>query len=209
MKFSDIIEGLRNPSEIKDFRAAHGDEKINRLVHSHAAHKNPPWKKSLVGSMRKYGFDLIGAGVNGAVFQNPAYPFVLKVYRKDRGYDEWLHFAMTNRANPYVPQIRGNIVRLNKVFQAVRVEPLGPCNVAEANALTTEIERVGDLLRLWPPAKMQEALANEDPNVIALAKFMRDWEGIGDLTAHNIMTRANGQMVIIDPLWEDPDLVED
>ena len=200
-----LREALRNPPEIKDFRSTFDDDKINSRIQSQAARKNPAWKKSVVKAMKKYGFELVGAGINGAVFKNPQYPFVLKVYRTDQGYDEWLYFMRQNQANKFVPKVKGNLIRLNRVFNAVRLEPLVPCPDEQANAFVDDLNNVTDAIPKanWYP-KEAEIVANAAPDMLAIGKFMRYWETHGDLTPHNVMCRENGEIVLIDPLYADP-----
>ncbi len=195
----DLAERLRNPSEIADFKQAFNDPKIVSRVQSQAARKNPSWKKSLVKSMLGHDFHLVGTGVNGAVFQNPKYPFVLKVYRQDTGFDEWLHFARTHSNNIYVPKLKGTPVRLNNIFTVVRMESLVACPIDKAIAFTDEVERVQDLS--W---RDRSQLDSVEPQMREIAQFMRDWEPVGDLSPHNVMCRENGEVVIIDPLYIEP-----
>ena len=198
MRIADITESPR--SDISNFSRGFDDPKINARVQQQAARKNPAWKKSLVKTMAAHGFALVGAGVNGAVFRNPSYPYVLKVYRTDRGYEEWLYFMRTHRANPHVPKMRGQIIRLNSIFSAVRLEILVPCiNHDAANEFLKPIE---DAIS----GTYQETLnlIASDPAAGEIAKFMRDWEPASDLTSHNVMVRADGEMVIIDPIYIEP-----
>lgn len=192
----NLIEGARD--DISAFADEFSDPKIVSRVQSQAARKNPKWMKTLKALMAKHGFDIVGAGINGAVFENPKYNYVLKVYRTDAAFDEWLGFANKHRGNPYVPAIRGKVIRLNGVFNAVRLEPLRPSNVARANAFTNQID---DLILKWDNiVQMRE----ENRPLADVAQFMRDWEPVSDLTAHNIMERPNGDLVIVDPLYWEP-----
>jgi hypothetical protein len=191
----DLMEdGARD--DVRAFSRDFNDPAIDQRVQQQAARKNPKWKKSLTALMTKHGFSLIGAGINGAVFQNAAYPFVLKVYRNDRTYDEWLHFARTNRANSLVPRIKGQPRRLNGIFSVVRLELLQSCNVALANKLVDEIQE--DMV------SYERVADSENPDRRAVANFLRDWEPAFDLSAHNVMQRPNGEMVIVDPLYLEP-----
>lgn len=198
MKMSDIFEGPRD--DIAAFAAGFNDPKINTLVQGQAARKNPAWKKNLIKVLGTYGFALVGAGVNGAVFQHPGYPFVLKVYRTDHGYDEWLYFCRTHPQNPHVPKVKGNTMRLNAIFSCVRLEVLKPCqNNDLANEFLDPIERATS-----GTYKETLDLIAKDPAAGEIAKYMRDWEGVSDLTPHNVMMRANGELVIIDPIYIEP-----
>ncbi len=151
--------------------------------------------------MAKHGFTLIGAGINGAVFKHPNHTYVVKVYRQDREYDEWLQFARTHRNNPHVPRVKSTH-RINSIFNAVRIEPLVPCPVDRANDLIDQIQSpttYADVL----------ALKKTNPALGEIAAFMRDWEPVSDLTAHNMMMRPNGEIVLVDPLYLEPGQVVD
>lgn len=201
MRADDLYEGPRD--DIAAFAADFNSPKINTSVQQQAARKNPAWKKSLIKTLAKYGFTLVGAGVNGAVFQHPGYAYVLKVYREDKMFDEWLHFVRTHSRNPHVPQIKGQTIRLNSVFSAVRMEPLSPCDPTAANSFIEPIEiaidSYNDVLKLK---------AN-NPFLGEIAAFMREWQQVSDLTAHNMMQRADGTLVITDPLYLQPGQVLD
>ena len=196
MRADEIMEGPL--ADIASFRKDFDDPKIVSRVQSQAARKNPKWTKSLTAMMAQNGFKLIGRGINGAVFAHDRFDYVLKVYRTDAAYDEWLHFARTHPGNPYVPVMRGSTVVLNSVFKAVRLETLVPANVDQANAFT---DRIDDLVNSYPKIV---AMREEDRALADVALFMKDWEPVSDLTAHNIMARPNGDLVIVDPLYWEP-----
>lgn len=190
----DEIRGVRN--KIKSFSSRFDNQKINTSIHSQAARAEPLWKLTLVHMMRQHGFSLIGAGINGAVFGKNSYPYVLKVYRTDAGYEEWLHFSRTHSHNPHVPQIKGNTMRINSVFSCVRLESLLPCPNDKANAFLMPLENA--VIGTYPECL---AFAERDPDGGEIAKFMRDWEPVGDLTPHNVMMRTNGTVVVVDPIY--------
>lgn len=180
-------------SDVSAFSSEYDSPAIVKRVHQQSARNNPKWKRSLVSSMKKYGFELVGNGINGAVFSNPKYPYALKVYRSDWTYDEWVYFSKTHSFNKYVPRFKGNTYVLNSVFKAIRMELLFPADTETANHLVDKIETV-----------MYSRDTEEDPDLLMISKFMKNWEGVTDLTAHNIMARSNGELVIIDPLYHDP-----
>lgn len=203
----ELDESLRNPPEIKAFRTTFDDPKINKHVQGQAARKNPKWKKSLNAAMANYGFALVGSGINGAVYQNPKHSYVLKVYRTDAGFEEWVYFARTHPNNKFVPKF-GNTIRLNAIFSAIRVEALFDCDTYRSIKFTEHLENVWDsLYPIWPinTNKPIVSLDEEDPDLIELAKFMKNWEVVTDLNPSNYMCRKNGEIVVIDPLYIDPD----
>lgn len=198
---SEPIEEARNPKQIKQFRQEFNDRFINSDTHGESARSNPRWRKTLSSWMEEHGFNIIGSGINGAVYENPNYPYVIKVYRTDHAYDDWIWFSKTNPTNKYVPQVRGNVIRINGVFNAVRLEKLVPADTSRAIAFVHTIEELADAN--WA-AGGKEKLDNADPDMRSIAKMIRDWEGSTDLTAHNVMMRSNGELVLIDPLYISP-----
>jgi hypothetical protein len=206
MKLFEII-GLKNPSEIKDFKNTFVDPKINTQVQTQAARKNPKWKKSLKDSMKKYGFELIGAGINGAVFKNPNYPFVLKIYRTDQGFDEWLYFCRTNKDNPYLPKIKGQPIVINKIFTAVRLEPLKELlasDIYEAYIFLNKLEKLEKLESSALKNKKEIIEKSDNYYLVKIIKFLQNFEPFRDLSDHNLMRRENGDFVIIDPIYINP-----
>lgn len=193
------LEELKVAFDIKNFSKAFNKPTINTRVQSQAARKNPAWKKSLVSLMKKYDFALVGAGVNGAVFQNPKYGYVLKVWRTDPVFYEWLDFCRWHQHINMVPKIKGAPIKLNDVFTAIRMEPLLPCEPSVANKFIHEVEQTMDMS--W--GKRQE-VGKENPDLLEVANFLADWAPAYDLTHHNIMKRPNGELVIIDPLYLAP-----
>lgn len=196
------IKGLSNPIEINDFKKTFVDPKINKHVQQQAARKNPAWKRSLVQAMKKYGFEMIGAGINGAVFKNPKYPFVLKIFREDRGFDEWLYFALSNQNNKFVPKLKGKPIRLNKIFTAIRMEPLEPC--PNADLVVSFIKTFDELMERPSLNDPRYGKKDDDQNLIKIVSFCKDFEPFVDMTAHNLMSRMNGEIVIIDPIYINP-----
>lgn len=201
----NLLESLRKPDEISQFKNTFTSPQIDIRVQQQAARKNPKWKKVLTNMMRQKGFELLGTGINGAVYENPQYPYVLKVWRNDSGYEEWLHFCMTHQSNRHVPKIKGKVIRLNRIFSVVRMEKLLPCKPSTASSGVSLRKPKGDEfidtienMIAMPYGKMIE---NPDHDLVEIAKFMRDWEPVSDLSHHNIMERSNGEIVIIDPLY--------
>lgn len=201
VKANDEVTEARNPEQIKQFRQKFGDRSINSDTHGESARSNPRWKKTLSSWMEEHGFGIIGAGINGAVYENPNYPYVIKVYRTDHAYDDWIWFSKTNPNNPYVPRVKGNVIRLNDVFNAVRLEKLIPADQSIANNFVDLLENL--IEAHWNPSK-KEKLNDADPYMASIAKYLRDWEGHTDITIHNVMMRTNGDLVLIDPLYTPP-----
>ncbi len=198
MRYFEIINERSGSQEIRDFSDKFDDPKINKHVFAQAARRNPAWKRSLVASMKKHGFELVGAGINGAVFRKPNYRFVIKIYRTDQGFDEWVHFCLTNKGNKFVPNIKGSPVRLNNTFTAIRIESLEPCPDDKAIEFCEKMDKIESAL--W---KDKEAVAG-DPELAKVSKFVSEWGPHSDLSPHNLMCRSDGQVVVVDPIYIDP-----
>ena len=205
MRIRDLTEQFQRPPEIAQFSAKYADPKIISRVQSQAARSSPPWLRTLSKAMAKYNFTLIGEGINGAVFQNEKYPYVLKVYRRDAGYDEWVYFSKTHSANKHVPKFRGQIIYLNENFRAVRVEPLEPCSPVASYRFIDEVDKIQRSIMGKRFNERDEILKRFKPDLVEVALFLNDWEGHSDLTQFNVMARKNGDVVIIDPIYINPD----
>lgn len=205
---NEKVDEARNPESIKRFSKDYDSENIVSDTHGQSARSEPEWKQTLTNMMMKHNFSLVGNGINGAVYENQNYPYVIKVYRRDHAYDEWLYFSRTHRNNKYVPKIKGNGVVLNRIFNAVRLEKLVPCPVSLANDLISNIDAILDATMRISARMQQEGdealIERSDPDLVEIARLLLDWEGNTDLTTHNVMMRRDGSPVIIDPLYIQP-----
>ena len=145
--------------------------------------------------LQKYGFQVAGKGKFGSVFISPDYPFALKVFRKDHGYIGWLQFCRENQENPWVPKLKGKMVRITSDIFAARIEKLAPLEKSPQNYEI--IEELQDLLNY----KDEDT---EDPDLHIIMNFFDDL-GVGifvDIHIENVMKRTNGQWVLVDPLGD-------
>jgi len=81
--------------------------------------------KDVNAELHKGGWRLVGKGHYSNVFENPKYPYVLKVF-VDENYKNWLNAVLKYQDNPYLPKIRGKFIKLNKEATAARIEKLQP-----------------------------------------------------------------------------------
>jgi len=71
------------------------------------------------------GYQGLGQGFHGAVWQKPGAKYVLKVFATyDNCYFEFLKVARANADNPHMPRIIGKLVWLSDAYVAQRLEPL-------------------------------------------------------------------------------------
>lgn len=81
--------------------------------------------QDVVDYLEERGFDYLGSGSYGAVFDHPSFDsrYVLKVF-KDPFYEQFLNYAIKNRQDPHMPRIVGKVMRLSGYGAMVRIEVL-------------------------------------------------------------------------------------
>lgn len=148
--------------------------------------------------LEELGFEQLGSGGYGIVFERPGYPWVFKVFNDDPAYLAYLNYAIHHQNLPAVPKIKGRPIRINKNTYAIRIEPLDRLSGDLPNELTD------------PPISLRLSEYNEFVDKIAtrwpdVAKVLADLPSIHgkfylDLHDENIMQRADGTPVVTDPL---------
>lgn len=147
--------------------------------------KNQRGKSELTGLAKQYKFSKIGEGFYAIVYKHEQYPFVVKVWRPDEGFDTWLKFVIANQNNPYVPKVKGKPVRISGTnFKAIRLEYLHKSKMKDR-----DVEDV--IVKLWQ---------SNDKNMKNIVNYIKSTGRDDDLHSENIMQRANGEWVITDPL---------
>jgi hypothetical protein len=66
----------------------------------------------------------IGTGYYAQVYARPEDNYVIKIFRPDVGYSTFLKFIRDNTNNPYVPKLKGKIIKLPNNYSVVRLEKL-------------------------------------------------------------------------------------
>jgi hypothetical protein len=78
--------------------------------------------------LRSNGWKWIGSGSFGTVFQKQNKNYVLKVYKDDAAYDNFLNFIEENQNDPHIPKIKRRILPLSnnpsKNYGIVAIEKL-------------------------------------------------------------------------------------
>lgn len=114
--------------------------KINELVGykskpEYQVFKNPPTDRgnypdvqmaAIAEKLNNMGYKKynIGSGYYGQVYARPEDNFVVKIFRHDVGYTKFLEFIRSNINNPYVPKLKGKIIKLPNRYSIVRIEKL-------------------------------------------------------------------------------------
>jgi hypothetical protein len=115
--------------------------KVNELVGyknkpEYQAFKNPPkvepgpgenaQLQAIVDKLNELGYKQynIGSGYYAYVYARPQDNYVIKVFREDPGYATFLNYVTKNANNPYVPKLKGKIIKLPNKYSIVRLEKL-------------------------------------------------------------------------------------
>lgn len=144
------------------------------------------WQVPITQLMRDHGFQAGGTGKYGSVFIHRDLPYIIKIFMKDTAYLTWLNYCFKRQNNPYVPKIRGKVVKLTNTFFAVRLERL-TWNEQVADKFIREIE----------------ASAFDVPKDLYLqdiAFYINQHRKLYDIHHSNVMARGN-QPVLIDPFY--------
>jgi hypothetical protein len=179
--YERIVKELRRPSEISRFRSdAAGLDKVDT--------RDNTWRTNLNSYMNNHGFQMLGSGKYASVYGNESYPYVIKVFQRDSAYFRWLKFALNNRNNPYVPRIRGKVVKITPMVYAIRLEKLRP------GYIDSEFQQHFDQWQRDPNYRA------DDPDLQQVFDFFHSNRKLLDLHNENVMRRGD-QLVIIDPFY--------
>lgn len=189
------INELQKPSDVETFQKTDPRNKKGYIPDPPIYPSKDNIWNTLVELMEKHGFKKIGIGVNATVFQNPDYPYVVKIFKEDTGYLKWLKFIENFRGNPHVPVIRGKPTKINKYFYAIRLEPLSSAG------------KYPKLYAIFNKAFNQYMFNNivpQDKNLVELFEFLKENDPILDIHSGNIMIRDGDTptIVIIDPFYD-------
>ena len=197
------LHELRKPQEIDDIKKAVSDV-------TSVDSRNRNWMYSIPDILSSTGFKLAGTGNYGSVFVNDKYPFALKIFMKDSAYIKWLSFCKKNQNNPFVPKMKGGLVKITDIIFAVRIEKL--------NNFQGDLENTSFYQSLFKCLQNSNEM-HENQHVKTVVEELCRNKHLLDLHRDNVMQRNNGQLVIIDPYYNwynksankftiDPDKIE-
>lgn len=152
--------------------------------------------------LEKYGFNHLGTGNFGTVYEKPGYPWVFKIFKGDRAYLYYIKYCKAHQDNENIPKIKGHTIRINNDTYAIRTEKLQPmveADVAPIEKMTTYI-RIRQHYELGPGQlqKLNE-LASAYPGIYEILDALST-SGYGlDIHRGNVMLRGN-TIVLSDPL---------
>jgi len=179
--FSAFLTELRKPKEVDQFKKQVSDIKSVDT-------RNQSWHSSLSSLMSKHGFTRVGSGKYASVFKNTQYKYVVKVFMKDAAYFKWLEFVLKNRNNPYVPKIKGKVIKITPMFYAIRMEPLAPYKGSS------------EFMTHYSKWSRDPSYKSGDKDIDDILQYFKKYKGLLDLHGENVMLRGN-QLVVIDPFY--------
>lgn len=181
LSFKAHLQELSKPKEIGDFKKA--VSKFNTVDV-----RDQSWSMTLPAAMKKYGFSLLGSGKYASVYGNPKYDYVLKVFMKDSAYLKWIEFVQKNKGNPYVPKVKGKVVKITPTFYAIRLEKL------------SKYTSGGQFMKDFSAWQKDNSFKSSDQNIQDILDYFGKHKKLLDLHGENMMMRGN-QLVIVDPLY--------
>ena len=100
------------------------NEFVNQKVINELAF--PETFKGAVDRLKSAGYNSLGSGYYGQVFEKPGADYVLKVFsNRDKAYTEFVNLVKSN-SNDHFPKFRGDLVKINDAYSAIRMEKLNP-----------------------------------------------------------------------------------
>ncbi len=169
----------------------------NKLIYSDY---NKAWT-NFVFELEELGFERLGRGAYGIVFEKPGYPWVFKVFNDDPGYFAYFNFARQHQNLSAVPKIKGKYIRINNNTYAVRMEKLYPVNKKTHQQLLDALRVLSRTVDYDLYDSTLAQIKEKWPNIEAVLQLLPSLgDKYVDLHADNIMKRADGSLVITDPL---------
>ena len=170
--------------------------------------KSGEWD-DIVTALQKFDWQLEAKGHYARVFRNSSYPYVLKIFNKDKKYLEYIKWAANNQNNQFVPQIVGNPTQVSNDIYYVCLEALIP--ITDKSVFKKYIDP--KLQRKWigkvdidlhgmMDSRNRKFLEQHFPDFIEMLDVII---GIGNgqidiTTPGNVLMRKNGEIVFSDPV---------
>lgn len=152
--------------------------------------------ESIVTKLNELGYKKysIGQGFYARVYARPQDDYVIKIFRQDRGYTRFLQYINTNRNNPYVPKLRGKIIKLPNNFNLVRIEKL--------NFIPLDLFNQIKFADVYPQDK--EEINKSYPGLLDFIRELKEIAQYSGKTVHFDLHRNNMMMRGDTPVITDP-----
>jgi len=182
--FRQYITELTKPAGLSDLK-----NKLDSKVDKVDA-RNSSWVGSVVDYLASFEFKKIGSGKYASVFAHPKYPYALKIFMKDSAYLRWIEFAQSNQSNPYVPKLRGKVVKITSNVFAIRIEKLKRVSGSAYSKFDEEYRKcISD-----------KNYTSDDENLNDVFAEFKKNKKLLDLHGENVMSRGS-QLVVLDPYY--------
>lgn len=215
MRYTELTE-LQAVSKIRDFQRY--PEAISKEP---GREWNPAdnWIEQADAIAAKYEFTRLGKGEFAGVYGKPNSDYIIKLFAtEDYGFQEYLNFIRTHQSNPYVPKLKGNLVKVTPSISAVRMERLRPLASDHEKQLVQHLEHLvheyHDILEYWKDPNAHDEIDYDsktldilryfpnlrtDANLQEICEYLTQHHGDVDIHKGNAMMRGK-QLVITDPL---------
>lgn len=128
------LTGYKNSELYKTAKEIqYGDEMADASYNEQSMEK-------FVNQIKKDGWSVLGTGYFSHVFEHPAKPYVVKLFTNSPNYMDYLKFVIANQNNPFVPKLRGKIIRIDDSTNAIRMEKLAKLTGEEDPILARYID---------------------------------------------------------------------
>ena len=205
-------EKFMGRTEVQAFKTA--TKTFQPAVNSGSSQHNHNLLKQFLKFMKTKGYRPMASGAFGAVFTHPKLDYVIKVFKNDPGYANFISICSANRRDEHLPKFRGKIIQIDETTSMVRIERLKPVG----NSVEPIVDALQDYLAMSGvgPEEYLECLEGEaeesedaemlldyfyaNVGLLQTAMLIRD-ENAGhqlDLSLGNVMWRQD-TLVIIDP----------
>lgn len=144
---------------------------------------------------------ILGQGIFGVVFKRPQDSYVIKLFKNDPAYRQYLKYVLQHQDNPHVPKIRGKLVKpyRDANLYLVRIEELEPLEIYSPQYDVFEQARDYALDRVT--ATTQQDFREIYPRLASVLDDVKHWGKTIDLHDENIMVRPSDNMLVItDPI---------
>lgn len=200
-------------TELVGFKGTPENIELRKQIAS-ASQYFPSHITKFVNFLKERGFQTLGAGASATVFTHPKLDYVIKMFRDDPGYLNFINYCQNRRNISCIPKFRGKVMKIQDQTYAIRMERLTPlpkdleavawtlCGFADS-VLTPE-----DFLKNKPRGLASEVESwiylkdhKEILNVIYDLRMTQDpesWSWDFDISPQNLMMRGD-KIVITDP----------
>ena len=98
--------------------------KIQELELTKQLKRAAGWPLNLDTILLDHGWKVLGWGAEGIVAEHPSKPYVLKIYRANSRYSDFVRFSQAHQSNPHVPRFGRYMRDLPGNWKYVRMEIL-------------------------------------------------------------------------------------